>query len=446
MRRRALIIGLVLIMFGLFSSPLCATPQAETAEDVGSGSLVYIVPIENEVERGLEAFLRRATEEAAANQADHMIFEINTPGGAVAAAQNIAELLQDMEIETTSFVTVKAISAGSYIALNTDHIYFKPQASMGASGVITSDGNAADKKTQSAWIASMESAATSKGRDPLYARAMADKSIDLSEYGAPKGEFLTLGAESAVEVDYAEAIVDNRKALLKELNLTGAETVEVEPTLAEHIARFITNPVVVPILLSLASMGLIVELYSPGFGIPGSIGIGSLVLFFYGHIIAGLAGYEAIVLLMIGIVLLIIELFTPGGILGFIGVGAIVGSLFMSTDDVGHMAMSIAIALITAIALSVILFKIIGVEKGFFRHIILQDATTAEEGYVSNANRLELIGLQGVTLTQLRPSGAAEFNEERLDVVSEGSFVAKDRPVKIIKVEGSRIVVKEIQT
>ncbi|WP_413775108.1 NfeD family protein [Gracilibacillus pellucidus] len=414
------------------------------AEEDGTGKLVYVIPIENEVERGLEAFIKRTTSEAAEANADHIIFEINTPGGRVDAAENIGEILQDLEIETTSFITVKALSAGSYIALNTDNIYMKPQTSMGASGVITSDGNAADKKAQSAWVASMRGAAISKERDPLYAEAMANASLDVPEYGAPEGEFLTLDATNAMEVGYANGIVNHRTELLSQLSLTQAEVVENETTVAEGIARFLTNPIVVPILLSLASVGLIVELYSPGFGIPGSIGLSSLVLYFYGHIVAGLAGYESIVLLVLGIVLIIIEIFAPGGILGFIGIGAIVGSLFTSSNDPGHMAMSIAIAIIASIIVAVILFKTIGLEKGAFRHIILRDRTTTEQGYVSTVNRLELLGKEGVTLTPLRPSGAAEFDNERVDVVSESGFIDVNSTVKIVKVEGARHVVRKI--
>ncbi len=412
----------------------------------GDGKLVYVIPIEKEVERGLQAFLDRTTSEAVAANADHIIFELNTPGGRVDAANDIAELLQDLNIETTSFITSQALSAGSYIALNTDNIYMKPQATMGASGVINSDGTAANKKAQSAWLSAMRSAAESKGRDPLYAAAMADASVDLPEYNAGEGKYLTLGPREAVEVGYAKAVVNHRTELLNELGLNNAKIVETEVTFSEELARFFTNSTVVPILLSLASIGLIVELYSPGFGIPGSIGLVSLVLFFYGHIVAGFAGYEAIILLILGLVLIIAEIFVPGGIIGLLGVGALVGSLYMSAVDIGQMSISIAIAFVVAIITAVLMYKLIGLEKGFLRHIILNDATTTEKGYVSSVNRLELIGLEGTTVTPLRPAGTAIFNGERLDVVSEGGYIASQRPVKIMKTEGSRVVVREIDT
>ncbi|MFD1850236.1 NfeD family protein [Oceanobacillus bengalensis] len=425
--------------------PFIHIEDVETHAEDGSGNLVYVIPVEREVERGLEAFLKRSSEEAIESGADHIIFEIDTPGGRVDSAGQIATLLQSLEVPTTSFIINEALSAGSYIALNTDNIYFVPHATMGASGVINGDGTAADEKAQSAWIEKMSSAAQSNGRDPLYAIAMADASIDLPEYGAPEGKFLTLGPNDAVEVGYAEGIVDDRVELLHELGLSNATVVETEPSLAEEVARFLTNPVVYSILLSVASLGLIVELYSPGFGVPGIMGLTALILFFYGHIVAGLAGMEAIILLVLGVILIIAEFFVPGGIVGLLGIGAIIGSLLMSGYDIGQMTLSISIAFVVAVIASIVLFKRIGLDKGVFRHIILKDSTKTELGYVSAVNRLELIGLEGTAITPLRPSGTGEFDKERIDVISEGTFIDKDSPIKVVKVEGVRVVVRELK-
>lgn len=440
-KRLWLYIFTIVTVFTLFFN-VSSVSYAHDAKE-GEGKLVYIIPVENEVERGLEAFLERVTKEAMDEGANHIIFEIDTPGGRVDAAGNIANILQNLEIPTTSYIVNEALSAGSYIALNTDSIYMKPYATMGASGVINEDGTAADKKAQSAWLAAMKSAAESKGRDPLYAAAMADPSIDLPEYGAGEGDYLTLGPEAAVEVKYAEGIVQNRVELLHELDLTGATIVESEVTIAEEVARFLTNPIVIPILLSIASLGLIVELYSPGFGVPGIMGLLALILFFYGHIIAGFAGMEAIILLLLGIILIVAEFFVASSILGLIGIGSVIASLFMSGASLSHMSMSIAIAFIVAIAAAVILFKWIGMDRGIFRHIVLRDSATNEHGYVSAENRLDLIGREGKTVTPLRPSGTAVVNGERLDVVSEGGFIDTDTNVKVVKVEGVRIVVRE---
>src|SRR5699024_395976 len=87
--------------------------------------LVYVIPIENEVERGLEAFLVRSTDEAIEAGADHIVFEIDTPGGRVDSAGQIAKLLQGLELDSTSYIVNASLSACSYIARNTDHIYIK---------------------------------------------------------------------------------------------------------------------------------------------------------------------------------------------------------------------------------------------------------------------------------------------------------------------------------
>lgn len=433
----------VLIVFILSVLPL-GTNSVIHGEGQGGGKLVYVIPIQNDIERGLEAFLSRTTKEAIEAGADHIIFEINTPGGSVEAADNIGTIIANLEVPTTSFIISQALSAGSYIALHTDSIYMTPRATMGASGVINSDGTEADKKAQSAWLKAMTSAAESGGRDPIYAAAMADKDIDLPDLDAPEGKFLTLTPQEAVKVGYSEGIVSDRTELLYELGLSNAKIIQNEPTLAENVARFITNPIVVSILLSLAGLGLIVELYSPGFGVPGSIGLLSLILFFYGHVVAGLAGMEAIIFLLIGVALIIAEIFLPGGILGLIGIGAVIASLFMSGANIGDMVMSVSIAFIVTIVVAVILFRRIGLDKGVFRHVILKDRTTTEMGYVSKENRLDLIGKEGVAATGLRPSGVALIDNERVDVVTEGSFIQANTKVKVVKVEGVRVVVREL--
>lgn len=423
---------------------LLCVPVHLQADEADKGDLVYVIPIEDEVERGLEAFLIRSTNEAVENGADHIIFEIDTPGGRVDSAGQIGKLLQSLEIPATAYIVNEALSAGSYIALNLDAIYMKPNATMGASGVITTDGNAADKKAQSAWIAAMKGAAESKGRDPQFAIAMADASVDLPELGAPKGEFLTLTATNALEIGYAEGIANNRPALLKELSLSDAKVEETSVTVAEEIARFVTSPIVIPILLSVASLGLIVELYTPGFGIAGSMGLIALGLFFYGHIIAGLAGSEAVTLLVIGVILIVVDLFVTSGIIGLIGVGAIIAALFLSGYDLTQMAFSISIACIVAIFGAIILYKWIGTERGILKRIILRDRTTANLGYMSSDNRTDLVGEMGMALTDLRPAGTMGYYQERLDVVSEGSFIKKGTEIIIIKVEGSRVVVRAL--
>ncbi|PLR85897.1 hypothetical protein CVD25_04045 [Bacillus canaveralius] len=415
-------------------------PSEGSAKD----EIVYVVPLEETVEKGLFGFLKRAVQTAEAEDAAAIIFEINTPGGAVDAAAEIGKLLATTDVRTVSFVNKQALSAGAYISLYTDEIYMAPGSTMGAAAIIDQQGNTAGKKAESYWLKEMENAAQHAGRDPQYAIAMASEDNDLSEYGAGQGKLLTLTSDEALEVGYSEGTVNDLDELTEKLGLADAEVRTVEESFAEKVARFITNPIVVPILLTLGSLGLVLELYSPGFGLPGFTGLSALLLFFYGHLVAGLAGYETFILFAVGIGLLILELFVPGGIAGILGAAAILGSLFLASDNVFHMGISLLIAIGVSILASILLVKVFGKKMRLFKKMILTDSTSTESGYVSNKNRLELVGLEGYALTALRPAGTIVIEDERIDVVSEGGFVLQGAKVRVIKAEGSRIVVREI--
>ncbi|QTD43262.1 nodulation protein NfeD [Sporosarcina sp. Te-1] len=411
---------------------------------------VYKVPITNEVEKGLHAFLKRSFKEADEAGAKTVILEINTLGGFIDAAGQIGMLIdeQPKDMEIIAYINDRAISAGAFIALHADKIYMSPTGKIGAAQAVEGNtGNAADVKTQSFWVADMISAAKTSDRNPIYAQAMADPDVDLPKYHAEKGKLLTLTASQAEEKDvgYSEGTVSSFDALLRELGLENAEVISTEVSFAESIARIITNPVVVPILLSIAGLGLVLELYSPGFGVPGTMALTSLGLFFFGHLVAGLAGYEALILFIIGVGLIIAEFFLAGGIAGVLGAVAVVVSIILAGGNPMYMAISVLIAIAIAVIGMVIIMKFFGKKLHLLNKMVLMDATDTESGYVSNVNRPELIGKIAVATTTLRPSGTVNLDGERIDVVSEGSYIEKGKDVMIVKVEGSRIVVREYQ-
>ena len=405
---------------------------------------VYYAKVDSEVTKGLSKFIGRAISTAEENHAKTIIFEIHTPGGAVDAASDIAKVLGDTEVKTIAFINHEALSAGAYIALNMDEIYMVPNATIGSAAVITQNGNAADKKAQSYWLAAMKSAAEQNGRDPVYAMAMADDSIDLPEYGAPKGKLLTLTATQSVEVDYAEGIVANKNELLNTLGYENAKIEQIDKSWSERVAEFVTNPFVVPILLTIASLGLVIELYSPGFGLPGIAGLTSLLLFFYGHYIAGLAGNESLILFILGIILIVIEFFIPGGIVGSLGLGSILFSIILAGKSIIFMSISLFIAIAIAITVMVILMKFFKKKMKVFNKIVLSDSTSTEKGYVSNASRTDLLAKIGTALTPLRPSGTVIIDNERIDAVTEGGFIKSGARVEVVEVEGVRVVVREL--
>ena len=435
----------ILIFLSFIAWAIIIIPLQSNVYGEGRTPLVYYIPVEQAVERGLEAFINRSINSAIEEGADHIVLEINTPGGAVNAAGNIASILRGTKIPITAYVTKEAISAGAYISLNADQIVMAPGTTMGSAAVIDSAGNAAEEKTQSYWLSEMRASAELNNRDPIYALAMADAQVDLPEYGAEKGRLLTLTASQALEVGYAEAIAVDRSELLSFLGLENAREQEMEVTFAEQLARFVTHPIVIPILLSIGSLGLVLELYSPGFGIPGIMGLSALLLFFFGHLFAGFAGLESIILFVVGIVLILIEIFIPGfGIFGVLGIGSIIGSMVLASYSTVNMLISILIAVVVTTIVSILVFKYFGY-RGPMKKMVFTGATTTEEGYISNVTRAELIGQYGETITPLRPAGSAVFGHERLDVVSEGGYIEQGKKIKVVYTYGSRVVVREVK-
>jgi membrane-bound ClpP family serine protease len=210
------------------------------------------------------------------------------------------------------------------------------------------------------------------------------------------------------------------------------------------MVEFLTDPIVITILLTIAGGAIVLELFSSRMGVAGFIGLFALLLFFYGHFQAGLAGIGTIMLFAVGILLIFLEFFLPGAISGTIGMAALIASLFLASEHPFTMGISIFISLLISIIVLYVMSKVLKKKIVLFNRMILFDTAGNEEGYVSNVNRIDLLGKDGVSLTVLRPSGTAVFNNERLDVVSEGGFIEKDRKIKVIKVEGVRIVVREL--
>ncbi|MEH7303921.1 NfeD family protein [Neobacillus drentensis] len=210
------------------------------------------------------------------------------------------------------------------------------------------------------------------------------------------------------------------------------------------MTEFLTDPIVVTILLSIAGIGIVLELFSSKFGVAGFIGVMALIFFFYGHFQAGLAGYGTLLLFVAGLILLFLELFLPGAVSGTLGAIALILSLFLAGEDAIQIGVSILIAIFLSVLVFFTMVKIFNKKLVLFNKMVLFESAKKEDGYVSNINRTDLLGMEGKALTILRPAGTVIINNERVDVVSEGGFIEQNALVKVIKVEGARIVVREL--
>lgn len=429
---------LVSLLCLLASMILLLFPPVTTAQTYQKA--VWI-PVEKEIERGLESFLRRAFQEAEAQQADLIILDINTPGGRIDSAGAIGELIRQSPIHVVAYIDNQAFSAGTYIALNANEIVMTPGSSIGAATPIDMAGNVAEIKLISGWSNQMNAAAKLNDRNPDVARAMVE--IDTEFPGLkPKGTVLSLDAERAKEVGYADRLVSGKDELLKQYGISADTMQTIEPTIGENIARWVTSPVVMSMLLIIGLGGIVVELFAPGFGVAGTISIFAFSLYFFGHYVAGFANWLHIGLFLFGILLMILEIFLPGGIVGAIGFISIVSGLVMAAYDTEQGLASLGIAVLITAVITFILIKKYGF-KGLINRFILSDEQRNEQGYVAPKDQRNLVGKKGIALTPFRPAGVAKIEGTRVDAVSAGGFIQAGVQIVVVQVEGTRVVVQE---
>lgn len=451
-----------------------------------TGSTVYVIPIHGVIELGVSGFVERVCREVKANNVDLVILDIDTFGGRVDAATQIVDSLTNLgDIETVAFVTGDAWSAGALIALSCKIIIMTPGSSIGSAeprgGAIGEE--LTDEKTVSAIRAKFKAVSERNGHSEKLASAMVDKDIELvlvkiddkieiltseewqgkdKKYKkkakshtilSPKGKLLNLTANEAKKLGLAKEVLEGRDELLRFLGMQDAEVIDCKLLWSEVLVRFITHPIVSSLLLTIGFLGLIFELKMPGWGLSGTLGLISLALFFWGHYLVGLANWIEIVLFLIGVGLLLIEIFIiPGfGITGGMGIVLILVSLFLALiKHPFHIPRQELIGAFYIIAYAFVMSLVIGIiglkwlpRSWLWRRLVLVHTEEASKGY-TQAGLERFIGKQGRTVTPLRPSGKIEVDAEFLDVVTEGDFLDKGVLVKVVSVEGNRVIVRKV--
>ena len=432
-----------IIMMIVVSTLLMLLPtMAWGANSVAEGEQVYVIPIEDTIEPGLAAYIERNLQQAISKNVDAIIFEMDTPGGRVDAAQEIKRMIFETGIPTIVLVKDQAISAGAYIALACEKIAMQPGSTIG-DAEMRIGGEKADEKYLSPWREEFGALAEARGRDPEIAKAFVDREIAI-EGIVEQGKLLTLTPNRALELGMADYVVDDLNGLLQVLGYDKAQVIYGEMTGGERFARFVTDPMVAPVLLSLGIICVVMEFFTPGFGIFAGLGILFLGLYFGGHMVAGMASWFALLLFLIGIILCAVEIFVPGfGIFGILGVGSIIGSIFLTTPDVETAVRYSAIVLAIAVAMVPIMIKLMSKGKVFDR-LTVKETLTTEKGYTARkANLADFVGREGVAATVLRPAGSMVLEDQtKLDVVTRGDFIEAGEKVKVIAVDGTWLVVQ----
>ncbi len=409
-----------------------------------TSSKVYVIPVQKTIDPGLASFMERSYQEAESLKAKLIILEVDTPGGRVDAAEKIKKVINNSTIPTIALVKGGAISAGAYITLACPQIAMIPGSTIGDAEPRLSSGERVDEKFVSYWAAEMGTTAEKNGRDREIAMAMADRDIEIPGV-VEKGKLLTFTYQQAKEHGYADYIVKDRAELLQVLKLDEAEAVEAKPTVAEKLTRIVTNPYMASLLLTIGIAGIIIEIFTIGFGLAGFLGIASLALYFGGHLLAGFSGWEAILLFLLGIILLGIEALVPGfGLPGLGGIISIIVGIVLAAPSWEAGIASLVMAIVGTIILVLLSFKVL-TKRRFWDRLVLGTKYNKEAGYIPQKEDFNrYIGKQGEALTILRPAGTVLLEDgTRLDVVTDGGFIQKGERVEVIGAEGIRLIVRE---
>jgi membrane-bound serine protease (ClpP class) len=477
----AAVVLLTMSMVPAFFPSSCGTANAQQQN-------VFVIPIRDTIDLGLAFFVKRSLKDAESAGAAYIILEVNTLGGRVDAALDIRDALEECTIPTIAYVNKRAISAGALICLANQSITMAPGSTIGAATPVGVGGMGEKvtlgEKEISYVRGEFRATAERNGHSPVLAEAMVDPDAeaiavfvdgvarvvssseaedlqrdgggDRTEIISGKGKLLTMTADEANKVGLADSTPASLEELVRSRGLDPAHVLTAGVSWSENIVRFLTHPIVSGLLLTLGVLGIFFELQMPGWGVSGTLGALLLLLFFFGHYLAGLAGSLDVLLFALGLGLLALEvLVVPGfGITGIGGFLCILLSIYLALVRRPIPAFSWDYQILND-ALFTFLFVVVGTAIGAViiwktfpdsrlkKLMVLSASERASEGYIASESLEALIGRSARSLTRLRPSGKALIGGEPFEVQTEGEFVEKDRVLRVVKVTGNKVFVAE---
>ena len=377
-----------------------------------SSKKVYVIPIQDVIDLGIPGLVNRGIDLAESNNADLILFDIDTFGGRVDAATQIKDAIASTEIETIAFINRRAISAGSLISLSCDQIFMTEGATIGATSVVDMSGSKQSEKSQSYMREEMAATAEKSGKNPEIARGMVDEELSFEFLivegdtltvtdieGRKEGKLITLTTELALKYGIADGKSESVEELLKSLNIEDYQITVVDENWSENVVRILTNPTVSSLLTTFGTIGVISELYSAGWGIGGTIGIICLTLALGAGYLTQLASATDLLIVFFGLAMLFIEFVAiPGfGLFGITGIVVLFYGLYLlliPDIPVGPEVYSEAMdgfswAIVVGIFGIIFLLRIIG-KSAFFQKLINTDSnkTTLKKNY-KNRSKVE---------------------------------------------------------
>jgi membrane-bound serine protease (ClpP class) len=417
--------------------------------------VVYKYTIDTEIGPSMTRLTNSAIAEAEKRKADYILIDMDTYGGLVDDADLIRTALLKTKIPTLVFIRNNAASAGALISIACDSIYMRPGATIGAASVVNQTGELMPEKYQSYMRKKMRATAEQTGRNPLIAEGMTDENMEIDSI-KERGKIITFSTQEAIRYGYCNAQVENEDDILNILKNSGLIIEEHKSSLLESLIIWLVNPAVSGIFLLIIFAGIYFEFKAPGTLLPIAISAVAALIYFAPLYLEGLAANWEILVFVLGLVLLLVELFViPGfGVAGISGIVLIILSLTLALvrninfdfTFVPQGSVSISF-LMVALAMSIPLLFIMAFGKqifasSMFKQISATAEMKTEDGYSVRDNALlALFGQEGIAATDMRPSGKIEINGVRYDATADSGFVPRATAIKVIQLRGTTLVV-----
>lgn len=441
---------------------------------------IYVLPIRENIEPPLVYLVRRGVKEAMEAKADLLVLDMDTNGGRLDVTREIIDILSQFRGKTVTYVNRNAFSAGAFIAVATQQIYMAPQSVIGAAAPIMMGpgGMGAQEipgtmeiKMNSAVRALVRTSAEKNGYNIAVVEAMIDKTKELKigdEVLNEKGQILTLTNIQA-EKEYGQPLkpllssgtVENIETLIAKLGYANFTRRDIKPTGVEKLGTWIN--LISPLLLVIGVVGFYIEFKTPGFGLPGIVGIVAFVIYFLGGYVAGLSGIEWLAIFLLGLLLVGLELLVfPGTFaLGMAGALLMLIALVMAMVDLYPATapsapglpnlpslpqlrlplQNLTIAFLGSFAAVLLLARLLP-QTPLYRTVVSRAASGESSVSRLEAMQVARLGRTGTAISMLRPGGKAKFDDDILDVMTQGELIEKGRPVKIIGHSGTEAIVE----
>ena len=418
-------------------------------------TVFYRIRLNQDIDPSAQRLVTLGLEKAAEADADYVILDINTYGGAVNAADSIRAALLRYDRPVAAFVNLQAASAGALISIACDSIYMKTGSTIGAATVVDQTGKVMPDKYQSFMRGMMRSTAQANGRDPHIAESMTDTA-----------NVLSMTPTEAIDAGYCEGICESEYEVAKKMSGDKEfviKNMEDDMTLLDRIIQFLLNPLLQSIFMMMIIGGIFVEIRTPGIGLPLITAIVGALLYFAPGYLGHLVSSWEILLFVVGLILIAMEIFViPGfGICGISGILAIVVSLAFSmvdnielfnwdgTMNLQPLLMPLGIVMLSA---TVAVFGSVWLVKKLyatrtFDHIALRQELKAEDGFTGVQSGMKhLVGEPVVVLTDMRPSGKVKTTEGKIIEASLkfGGYAMKGETLKVISVEQGRLYCEKL--